>query len=123
MRHGIFLPLIAVIVVVAAISGTIFGTVINGMVLSGAMVSAHVCALRAGQWRVVVFALIFTAMPVALALSIADMAQITVKTGAVLAFEQGRVTQSGLLQLLLLNVALSTLALIVDTLALRFLPR
>ena len=123
MIQGIFLPLVAVLVAVAAISGTIPGTVINGIVITGAMITAHVCALRVGKWRIPTFALIFTTMPIALALGIANATQITINTADGLAFDQGHVTQAGLWHLLRFSAGITALALIVDTLAHRFLPR
>jgi len=122
MNAGVFLPLVAVLVGVAALSGTIAGTVINGGVMAGAFITAHVCAQRAGRWRMAVFMAVFVLLPVALALAIADATGASVTLAGTPAFEQGRVTAAGLAALLRFAAAFALLAVVVDGLASRFLP-
>ncbi|WP_226782347.1 hypothetical protein [Oceaniglobus trochenteri] len=123
MKNGVFLPLLVVVVCVAALTGTIRGTLIGGLVVSGAMITAHVCARRAGRWRVPVFAVIFTALPVALALALADAMGLSVTTGGAPSFAGGRVTGAGLRELLVVFGGFALLALAVDAIAARYLPR
>jgi len=123
MKHTFVLPLMAVLVVTAAMTGTIRGTVIVGAILTGALITAHVLALRAGRWRVAVFAFVFTALPVALAVAIGDAAALTLVRGGETVFDEGRITVAGLRQIGPVFAGLTALALAIDALAGRFLPR